>query len=461
MSIRMKRKYIYLLLASLILPTLLTSCIKDNDDTTELSEQCYISSLSLGSLKRTMYAKTSAGMDSIYTTSYSGSAFSMTIDQRNLTIENYDSLLVRSRLDKVTISVSFVGTLVWRKANPTTEEEEKWTAYESKDSLDLTEPVHFRVYSETGNSSRTYTLKVNVHQQNGDSTTWDNLGTAAALAELGERRAVVLEDQLMVLGLDGSNNLMCVQHPNSLSGEWAQNSTTGADEAQPSTLQKQDTKLLMSTSEGKIIESENGTDWTTASYPTRAGIKLVAVSPDRLYALCDGQLLSSNGGDWEEEQLDDEASNLPTDKLNGVFYISKNGMRRLFLIGSRNAEDKEATVWCKTWSGQEESATWMYYTPNQTDQYRCPIMNNLTIVAYDGGMQALGGTLSSILHNADNGITWKAYEDNDMIVDEALQQVAKKAKRLTATVDNDNFLWIVMDDQVWRGRINRLGFEKR
>jgi hypothetical protein len=195
----MKRKYIYPLLATLFLPTFLTSCVKDNDDTTELSEQCYISAFSLGNLKRSMYGKTSAGMDSIYTSTYSGSGYSMTIDHRNLTIENYDSLLVRSRLDKVTVSVTFVGTLVWRKANPTTAEEEKWTTYNSKDSLNLTEPLHFRVFSETGNSSRTYTLKVNVHQQNGDSTTWDNLGAITELAEIKERRVAMVGDVLTIV----------------------------------------------------------------------------------------------------------------------------------------------------------------------------------------------------------------------------------------------------------------------
>ncbi len=460
MSLRMKKEYIYPLLAILMLPAFLTSCIKDDDDTTELSERCYISAFSLGTLKRSMYAKTSAGMDSIYTTTYSGTAFPLTINQRNDTIENYDSLLVRTQLNKVIVSVTFEGVLVWRKANPTNEEEEEWTSYDSKDSLDLTEPLHFRVYSESGNSSRTYTLKVNVHQQNGDSTTWDNLGAAAVLAEMSERRVAVVEKTLTVVGLNSSDELICAQHPNTLSGEWILNSTSGADGARPSTLQQQGTKLLMSTNEGSIIESSNGIDWETASYPTHSGLTLVAASPDRLYALCDGVLVSSNGDDWIEERLDDEATYLPTDNLNGVFYVSKNGMRRLFLIGQSNPDDTEAAVWCKTWADQETEAQWMFYAPNQTDQYRCPMLKNLTIVAYDDGLQALGGTLSSILHSADNGITWKTYDDNDMLVDENLQKVAQKAQRLTAAVDGEHFLWIVLDDQVWRGRINRLSFEK-
>ena len=460
MSIRMKRKYIYPLLATLFLPTFLTSCVKDNDETTELSEQCYISASALGNLKRSMYGKTSAGMDSIYTATYSGAAFPMIIDHRNLIIENNDSLLVRSRLDRVTVSVSFVGTLTWRKANPTTEEEEKWTAYNSKDSLNLTEPLHFRVFSETGNSSRTYTLKVNVHQQNGDSTTWDNLGAVAELAEIKDRRVAMVREVLTIVGQNSSDELVCVQHPNTLDGEWTLNSTTGAAGAKPSTLQQQGDKLVMSTSGGSIVESDNGIDWNTTSYPTRSGLTLVAASLDRLYALCEGKLVSSDGGEWVEEQLDDEAANLPTDNLNGVFYVSKNTMHRLFLIGRRNADDKEATIWCKTWAEQENDANWMYYTPNQTDLYRCPMLENLSVVAYDNGMQAFGGALSEILHSGDNGVTWKTYDNNDMLVDEALQKVAKKAKYLAATADNEHFLWMILDDNVWRGRINRLGFEK-
>jgi hypothetical protein len=266
-------------------------------------------------------------------------------------------------------------------------------------------------------------------------------------------------DVLTIVGQNSSDELVCVQHPNTLEGEWTLNSTTGAAGAQPSTLQQRGDKLLMSTNEGSVVESVNGIDWNAASYPSRSGLTLVAASLERVYALCDGKLLSSDGGDWVEEPLDDEAANLPTDNLNGVFYF-KNAMHRLFLIGRRNAEDKEATVWCKTWAEQENAATWMYYTPNQTDQYRCPLLENLTVVPYDNGMQAFGGALSEILHSGDNGVTWKTYDDNDMLVDEALQKVAKKAKYLAATADNEHFLWMILDDNVWRGRINRLGFEK-
>ena len=67
------KKHIYALLFALMaLPFVLGSCKTDDDDATEASDVCYISKFSLGSLKRIIYGQTTAGMDSIYTTSFSG-----------------------------------------------------------------------------------------------------------------------------------------------------------------------------------------------------------------------------------------------------------------------------------------------------------------------------------------------------------------------------------------------------
>ena len=97
------------------------------------------------------------------------------------------------------------------------------------------------------------------------------------------------------------------------------------------------------------------------------------------------------------------------------------------------------------------------------------MLQNLCVVPYDDGFQALGGrsmdgtyeAMDSIRHSSDHGISWKTYDNDDMNVDKAIQNAAKTAQYITATVDEKNFLWIVIDNQVWRGRINRLGFLRK
>ena len=450
------------------IPLILTSCLKDDDDEIELTENCYISSVSLGTVKRISFLTTSAGMDSIVTTSYSPTGFTMSIDQKALTIENHDSLPVHTLLTKVLTTVAFEGILTWRKAEPKEDADTAWTAYSNKDSLDLTEPVLLRVTSDTGKSSRTYTLKVNVHQQNGDSTTWNNLGEVAVLEGMGERKAFVWNDKLMVLGqADGS--LKCAQHALATTGEWSSTSASGAEEAIPTTLQQKGNALFISNAKGEVLTSTDAINWTKTSMSAQEGLKLIGASDDYLYALCNQKLLRSNGDAWEEETLDNESANLPTQLLNSVFYTLTNGNRRLVLVGSRNDSDTEATVWAKGWGkDKEEETEWVYYTPNNSDKYHCPALHDLCIVPYDKGLQALGGksrdgkltALERILHSQDHGISWKTYEDNCMKVDDKLKAAARQSQHITAAVDSDNFLWIVLDKQVWCGRINRLGFER-
>lgn len=462
------RKYIYPLLAILLLPLAATSC-SDDEVTTELSENCYISAFSLGSLKRSIYGVTLAGQDSIYTITYSGALYPMTINHRTDSIVNLDSLPVRTQVDKVLPTVQFDGVLVWRKADITNLEDTTWNTYNSSDSIDFTEPLHFRVYSATGNSSRTYTVQVNVHQQEGDSTVWNAVEKKAPLSGMGRRKAVVWDGKLTLLAENGTGGVACVQHPLSPLGDWTVLSVTGADGGVPATLQVQGNQLYMSTTDGRILVSTDAQTWTAAPHPAMAGLRLAAATDDCLYALVAGGLYRSNGSAWTAETLDDDAANLPVDFVNSVFYEMKSGLQRLTLVGRRNASDTSATVWAKSWpTGGEAMAGWTYYTPNRADKYRCPMLDNLCVVPYDGGLQALGGrsrdgryvAMDSIFHSADHGITWKTYEEEDMNVEPALRAAAQTAHYITVAVDEDNYLWVVVDEQVWRGRINRLGFLK-
>lgn len=460
-------KYIYPLLALLMMPLVLGAC-SSNDEEAVLSENCYISNVTLGTMKRIIYGKTYLGKDSIYTISFSGALYPMTINQRTLTIENHDPLPVNTQLHAVQMTVAFEGALVWRKANPTSDEEMEWTAFNASDSLDVSEPLHLRIVPLSGHGERIYTLKVNAYEQEPDSTQWDSLATSVELGAIRERKALIWENQLTVWGKVGDGKLVCLQHDRAISGDWTQTETTGAENAVPSTIQKKGSALFMSTTDGKLVTSVDGKAWTTMEgLPATAGLTLVGTSDAYLYAIGGGKLLRSNGSAWEEEKLDDEAANLPTGNFNCVFYTQKNGTPRIVIIGSLDDTAPTATVWAKSWNaGHEADETWVYYTPNAADKYPCPMLENLCVVAYDDGLQALGGksrdsryaALDSIFHSSDHGITWKVYENNDMDVDVNLKKAAQDARYITATVDEDQYLWIVVDDHVWRGRINRLGY---
>ena len=87
------------------------------------------------------------------------------------------------------------------------------------------------------------------------------------------------------------------------------------------------------------------------------------------------------------------------------------------------------------------------------------------LLRYGDVLLAVGRkSLDAVSHEAfddmyvsqDNGITWKADGTYTLPEELAGQDVVS-----SAAVDGASYLWIVAGAQVWRGRLNELGFEAR
>ena len=93
--------------------------------------------------------------------------------------------------------------------------------------------------------------------------------------------------------------------------------------------------------------------------------------------------------------------------------------------------------------------------------YRLPSKESLSIVGYDDKDMSLGmsadGTLAAILLSADGGINWKSSATY------AWPEGLSGKGWLAACADKSGTLWVVLGEtgQVWRGRLNRLGWETK
>lgn len=460
-----KSKFLFLILAIAMLPGLLLSSCSSEDEDVVYSDYCYISAFSLGSVKRKMYTHTN-GKDSLFYTTFSGTLFPFTIDQKRLIVENKDSLPYGSCVDKMLTNVTFTGMLGYLTFDEVGDS--VWNSYNKNDSIDFSKPVKFVVFADDGVSSREYEVRVNVHQVKGDSMTWAKSENSAALQHVGERKAVAWKNQLLVLGKKG-NDVVALNGNFALNANLQETATQGAEKALIATLQKGMDALWMSTEDGQIVSSTDGVMWTPVGTAV-PGLQLVGVSDARLYALVGGQLKSSSDAtDWVEESLDDEASYLPQTDLYTCAYTQKNGNRRILLVGNRQG-DKNAQVWNKGWytADGEVAGQWMYYPQSTTDRWLLPQMPNRNILPYDGGFIAMGGAckrytwdyapMDSILYSADHGLTWKPQDE--MIVCDELKADAAKASHLNVVVDENNYLWVIADENIWRGRLNRMGYKK-
>lgn len=475
------KSIIWLLLVALI-PFGMSSCQSDEDEIT-YTDYCYMSSLQLGSMRRIMHTTTEDGADSIYTTTFSGTLFPMTIDQRNHTVkepnsplkgivadtderlysfvENKDSLPYGTNVDAVLVTVGFEGVCAWRKVDLSADADTTWTPYDKNDSLDLTKPLEFVVVANNGNSYRRYIVKVNVHQEVGNTMRWADEGQQDILDSMETRRAFFVGGKVVVIG-QTKDGVACATR-----GTDAWESTlTAIDTADISGIQQRGDKLYMLDKNQTLLVSADGIDWTACGQAT-SGMRLVAASAECLYGMTtDGLWTSHDGTTWLQDQLDDEPSRLPQSNIVSTTYTQTNGHTRILLMG---LNDKDINVWAKSWGAKssEANAVWTYYTPNGADTWHCPVMDNLNILCYDKGLIAFGGkttdgrfeAMDSVFYSVDNGVTWKAHDDMD--VNEALRAQAKDAKHITATIDDDNYLWVFVDNNVWRGRLARMGFDRQ
>lgn len=453
------KKIIWSSLVAVLSVLMICSC-KDEDESV-LSTDCYISSFSLGNVKRLVTVKDSNGEDSTYYASYSAAYYPMTVNQLEGTVVNSDSLPVKSELKAVLASISSTGTVVYRKS----EEENNWTSYSSSDSIDFTTPLIFRVYSTDYTVWRDYTVKVNMHQQDGDVFSWKKMAEPGLWTTAEELKACIWQDKIwMFSASDG--NVRLFTSALSDGSNWTEEIASGCESADVETLASFNGRLYMSCTDGRLLSSEDAKLWQEVQ--AERSIRLLTADETNLYGVSDCVIWrSADGLQWTEEALDEEPSLLPEQDWAAVAYTQGNGVERVTLVGNRNLDnyptDCAARVWSRNNSFGVESGRWIYFNIAPDNPYVCPSLNSLNLIHYNDVLMVLGGkSLDGTSHEAldglyiskDNGLTWKA--DGECLLPEDLKGADGA---LTAVADSEHYLWLVVGDEVWRGRLNKLGFE--
>lgn len=455
---------------------MLASCFDDKETT--YSDYCYIRNFTLSSVKQAHHLTGSQGQDSVYYTSFSGTNFIMSVNQHTLEIENHDSLPYLSAVDKLVTSCTFESVLAHRFKDITGLEpaDTAWVTFDSSDSIDFSRPRSFMVFSADGSSKREYTIKVNAHQMEPDLTVWDSLGTSTTVfpENVGVRKMFALDGQLIVIAKLQDGTLTCFTRDAKKQAEWKQQSMSGETEIELETMQQANGMLFASTTSGHVLYSIDGKEWRSR-LTGMAGLRLVGVSEHAFYALVDGKLMvtTTAAENWVEEVLDDDVTLLPARDIVMQKMTQTNGIHRL-LIAGKTADGGAARLWAKSWSGTdaEMSAGWVYYGDNQAIKNPFPVLNHSNLLPYDGTMILFGGApegvsvqasnvveepLGRIYVSNDYGITWMKHEVMEF-TDGQIESAAQ-ASSIIAALQDDCYIWILLDGQLWRGRLNSVLFK--
>lgn len=473
-GIPMNRKFHKSLLLLVMALFTFSSCLDDEKETV-YSDNCNITAFSLGSMKQSHHLKGSKGQDSIYYSVMSGSYFPMSINQRDLIIENRDSLPYGVQVNKVLTNCTFESILLHRPKDITGLEpaDTAWVAYSNKDSIDFTRPREFMVVAADGISVRRYTVKVNVHQMNFEETVWDSLEVSdvPCPAECQVRKMAVLGGNIQVLTQSNDGSLQCYTREAQKVGAWKQQAITTPAAINLETLQTEGNMMYASTTEGSVLSSPNGYDWHTRLAGAPA-LRLMGVSQDCFYALVDGKLMRTpkTVEAWEEEALDDAAELLPAKDVKLLEMEQTNGIHRLLLTGL-SADGTQSCLWSKSWGkdGEESQAEWVYYTHNDAIKTPFPVLAQSNVMLYGSSLLLFGGApvtaspylveepLGRLYQSYDYGVTWQRHDA--MTLDSRLPVQAADAQFITAAAEEGRFIWMLVDGQLWRGRLNKVAFK--
>ena len=466
----MKKIYSFICL-SLSTMFLLTSCLNDSNDTSTYYGDTAITAFTLGTLNRYTHVKTSTGKDSTYKTTLTGSSYYFYIDQVNKTIYNPDSLPIWTDNSKVVCTItSKNGGLIYSKSLKS----DSIFYHNSSDSVDFSQPRTFYVYATDGSGYRQYTIKVNVHQELSDTFVWHKISTNSTIAAFTGMKALELNGKILLFGTNGSETAI-YSTPESDGAEWTKINTSVALDADAYKNIIAHNGMLFAKSNGSILKSADGASWTTVSGTTDI-TSLVASSTKNLFAIKNHNLVSSHDGgvNWTKESLDDDSTLLPSRDF--TYYTmslpSNDSIDRVMIVGNRSADDYStdtaSVVWNKIeeYSNGSEAGTWTYFNvANDNYSGYAPRLTNLTMVPYDDGVLAFGGdgigkskatAFNHFYQSRDNGITWK----NNSVY-HFPEGFSSSKTSFTAIKDSKNNLWIICGEsgQIWRGRLNRLGWE--
>lgn len=450
----------------------LTSCLGDDQEYTYYDDVA-ITSFKLGALNLYRHTLSSTGADSTYKRTLSFADYAFNIDQLKGEIWNADSLPMGIDASKVLCTITSKNSGVIAIKSMTSD---SLSAYNSKDSIDFSEPRVFRVYNTNGIADRAYTIRLNVHQEEDDSCVWTKVASAnTSIANLTNMKALSLEDKVYLFGNEGDTpKLYTTTLADGVNWTEVATSPVLSVDAAKNVILKNETFFCLS--EGKLLKSADATNWDEViSTDLR---QLIAATSAHLYALsADNKIMSSadDGVTWIEEELDEDASFLPSEDISYACRTleTNDGAEKVLLIGNRSSEDYpndyRSVVWTKIdeYSEGSRNHAWSYTALSWENKYRLSRAKNWQIINYDhANFKAICGNgimdsditaLSQIYHSGDDGITW--VKDNVMRIP---SELSTDASSFAMTKDKKNSVWIICGGtgQVWKARINRLVWDK-
>ncbi|MDR0575411.1 MAG: DUF6242 domain-containing protein [Tannerella sp.] len=394
-----------------------------------------------------------------------------TIDQLNNKIYNKDSMPYGITIDKkVLASVGYDNTSYGVMNILFVEQATNDSIWGVSDSIDFSAPVMITVYSYNGLSTKTYEAKLNVHQVNPDTMIWYKYADIMS-GKTFQNMKVLLYDKFYYLYVSENAGYNLYKSDVFDMANWEKLTLSGfPGKAMLSRITESEGNLYVVSESGDLFYSTDGQAWSqmnnnmpikallgslpasavTGRYPVLSCItvvddvlRFVSIDKNNTYTL---------GGEVPE-----------TFPLSGFGNFNYETMYhpRLVLASGRDSKNNLSN---KAWATMN-GTTWASLSNGEVT---FSAREGAAVSYYDdcffvvGGIDPSGVALKDIFYSKDQGVTWT---DTTYVMAE--EYAARGFS--SVIIDKDNYMLLFggkaasdanVLNELWRGRINRLGFGK-
>lgn len=455
----MKLKVLNIIACLFIAACVITSCLDSDDVVYETNYSASITAFSFDSIVTYYPSVTSEGKDTTLSKKVVGSNYPFIIDQVKGQIYNTDSLPVGTDISKVVVNIQADSYYIFIEAG------ENDTIWASTDSLDFTQPIQFKVLSAMNTFGQLYTAQINVHQQNPDTMSWTKM-TSNLSTDIKGQKAVYLNGNIFVFSENETQTIVTSTEDGK---EWTPIQAIDLSfKADYRSAIVWNEKIYI-IANNVLYASENGINWTKVE---------TEQSFSTLIASCKNKMIGTDAENYYIESADainwERHNSIPTDFPSAPFSfasytLSTNAsMERIVLMGNNSVEADTTNV---VWGQIDNEHEWasMTYEGNKA---LCPKFENPTMIHYNNKLYAFGGpatdgkaltAFEQFYSSKDNGISWEPVTTIFAFPEEFKTIYEQAEGNYSCIVDNDNFIWVIWSKtgEVWRGRINKLGFIKQ
>ena len=210
------------------------------------------------------------------------------------------------------------------------------------------------------------------------------------------------------------------------------------------------------------VETEQRFSHLLANIHTDYNQKLIGIDTENYY------LESEDGITWVRNE--EMPSEFPTNNVSSVSFALKTNEKisKIVLMGHDDLDtDTTTTIWTQL----STEGSWTELTlENRT--YACPKLENQGMILYNNNLYTFGGSgqfkgaidaFSRFYVSEDDGISWEAITTQFMFPSAFKALYEASEGDYSYIVDDQQFIWFMWSQtgEVWRGRLNKLGFDKQ